>query len=56
MIGDRGFPLPMFRRILWEDIAISTGEVTFSLFVVVKSLYELLLLLLLNPACALASV
>jgi len=26
VIGDRGFPLPMFRRILWEDIAISTGQ------------------------------
>jgi len=26
VIGERGFPLPMFRRILWEDIAIRTGQ------------------------------
>ncbi|KAJ7390727.1 hypothetical protein OS493_022808 [Desmophyllum pertusum] len=26
VIGDRGFPLPMFRNIVWEDTAISTGQ------------------------------
>ncbi|XP_078354503.1 lipopolysaccharide-binding protein-like [Oculina patagonica] len=26
VIGDRGFPLPMLRNILWEDTAISTGQ------------------------------
>ena len=31
VIGERGFPLPMLRKLKWEDTEVTTGQVTIEL-------------------------